>query len=764
MRKTKARSRGKRAYQLVFLGFSLICILTGIFCFQYYDSLRGTIQDESEGYLQEISSRIGSNISRSINDNYAMLNTLASILESSGAKSYEEMEPIVETQKSYWNCRDVIFIEKSGNAYTTSGRKTALNNDTYFTKAIVNKSEGIYATQMIDDEECIMLAVQLENNIEVEGSEMVALGAVYAPDAFEQMLSMSAFNDQAFSTIISKSGTVISRPVTTASKLNLGYNVINTISNAQLSKGSSISQMKTDITNDISGQIEFAQNGIRYYAIYTPIDPEDWYLLTFVPVSVVNEKSDMLLTVTIVLCSLVALVFVGLLAALWFTFYRNRKNLERIAYVDDITNGNTIQKFYVLAKIALEASHNKNYVLVYTNLKKFKVMNDQFGRRVCNEVLMSFYNNIDSGLKDGECIGRISGDNFCILLRYHGEKDLLGRFEQWFADAEARILEKKPVWSLPITEFGVYIIDGEDISFPQMIDRAKLALKESVHYINSKLCYAIYDDEVRKQILREKQLEDMMDTALRNKEFQVYLQPKYHLPEERIKGAEALTRWVSASEGMIFPDEFIPLFEKNGFVIQLDLYVFKEVCRKLREWLDAGYEPVKVSVNCSRAHLKNKDFLREYRVIMERFQIPDGLLEIELTESLVMGDTKRLIQVIEEIRSMGLGCSMDDFGSGYSSLNLIQSIPVDTIKLDKIFFKNHLNDSERMESVVDCIVKMAKALSIDTVAEGVEYKDQVEMLKRIGCDYIQGYIFAKPMPIPSFEELAFESRKKEVEK
>lgn len=212
---------------------------------------------------------------------------------------------------------------------------------------------------------------------------------------------------------------------------------------------------------------------------------------------------------------------------------------------------------------------------------------------------------------------------------------------------------------------------------------------------------------------------------------------------------------------MIWPDEFIPLFEKNGFIVQVDIYVFEEVCRVLRKWMDAGKTPPKVSVNCSRVHLQDPRFLNPYRRIAEEYNIPPGLLEIELTESVVVHDSDRLLAIIDEIHEAGFSCSMDDFGSGYSSLNMIQDIPVDTLKLDRIFFHDITRDPKRMESVVDSIVRMARALSIETVAEGVEISSQVEMLRRIGCDLIQGFVFAKPMPIDAFEELAFSEEKGE---
>ncbi len=185
--------------------------------------------------------------------------------------------------------------------------------------------------------------------------------------------------------------------------------------------------------------------------------------------------------------------------------------------------------------------------------------------------------------------------------------------------------------------------------------------------------------------------------------------------------------------------------------------MFEKTCQTLRGWIDRGFDPIRVSINCSRVHLKNPRFLEPYCTIASRYRIPRELIEIELTESIVMEDAQRLLEVIDDIHDAGFTCSIDDFGSGYSSLNMIQSIPVDTLKLDKIFFHDRTKDRKRTKSVVQSIISMAQALNMQTVAEGVEYEDQVEMLRNVGCDYAQGYVFARPMPIADFELLAFDT-------
>ncbi|MEG1782611.1 MAG: EAL domain-containing protein, partial [Oscillospiraceae bacterium] len=370
-------------------------------------------------------------------------------------------------------------------------------------------------------------------------------------------------------------------------------------------------------------------------------------------------------------------------------------------------------------------------------------------------LLCAMNHGVGGDLDFDECMGRQFADNFCILARFEGEKALVQRLDLWRNRCIEYIASEGSVWIPHTVEVGVFIIDDVNIPLPQMIDRAKLSLTEAACSLSNKMRYAIYDERVRRTLLREKQLEDRMEEALAKGEFEVYLQPKYHTQSEVIGGAEALVRWKDPKEGMIYPDEFIPLFEKNGFVTQIDLFVFEQVCRTLKRWIENGLPPIKISVNCSRTHLKAPNFLEEYRRIVAKYNLPVNVLEIELTESAVFEDAQSLSQIIQEIHSMGFGCSMDDFGSGYSSLNLIREIPVDTLKIDKIFFQAGSSDFERTESVVGSIISMAEALHMSTIAEGVEERKQVDMLKRLKCDYIQGYYFARPMPIHEFETLTF---------
>lgn len=754
IKKRKKRSYSRRtSYAFVLLIFVVIFLLSAVATFRYYQELHSTIREENQLYLQEITKRISTSIERIVRDNFSILSTMTVPLES--AESIEEVQEIIEKQKGFWSYEDIMLVNRDGRLFETSGKETFFTLDENMRNRIISHNKAMSTSQTINNKEYIVFSTPI-SNVKFGEYDMIALVATYRQASFEEVLSMSSFSERAYSQVIKKSGTVVTVP-SSPYALEGGYNVLSTIQSSDIGIGYSMDAVIEEINNGQIGMMSFTIDDVERYMVYTPISGiSEWYLLTFVPVESVNEKSDMLLKSTILLCTLIAVVFALLISTLVALFSSHRNKLERIAFVDTVTGGNTITRFYEIAqKILSSKSSDDTYALIYSNMIKFKVLNEQYGRETCDTILKIFHDTVSDRLDTDECIGHVSADNFCILIKYVSQENIIKVLESWQQSAEEYILTTKAFWRFPVVEFGIYVIENTEIGFPQMTDRAKLSIKENWNSVNDRFRYSFYDDEIRRKMMREKELEDKMYSALNNNEFKLYLQPKYKLPQECVGGAEALVRWESSDEGMIYPNEFIPLFEKNGFVVNVDLWIFEEVCRNIRKWLDEGLEPIKISVNCSRVHFKDSNFLSAYVSISDKYSIDRKYLEIELTESVVFENTQMLINIIDDIRAVGFGCSIDDFGSGYSSLNMIQSIPVDTLKLDRIFFKAGPADLHRTESVIKSIVGLAKSLSMATVAEGVEHKEQVEMLKKSGCDYVQGYVFAKPMPVEDFYKLTY---------
>ena len=242
-----------------------------------------------------------------------------------------------------------------------------------------------------------------------------------------------------------------------------------------------------------------------------------------------------------------------------------------------------------------------------------------------------------------------------------------------------------------------------------------------------------------------------MDRALVNREFQVYLQPKISTSEEELGGAEALVRWIHPKEGFIPPNRFIPIFEKNGFILKLDDYMLEEISKVQAQWLKEGRKLVPISVNVSRAHFTREDLAEHICAIVDKYQVPHNVIELELTESAFFDDKKVLLNTVQKLREAGFPVSMDDFGAGYSSLNSLKELQIDVLKIDADFFRG-ADVEERGLLIVSEVIDLAKKLNMKIVAEGIESKEQVEFLTEQECDLIQGYFYAKPMPVAEFAE------------
>lgn len=434
---------------------------------------------------------------------------------------------------------------------------------------------------------------------------------------------------------------------------------------------------------------------------------------------------------------------------------RTNQQLEQLAFVDPVTGGRNRTSFKLDGGNAVRASLPGAYVLVWLDIQKFKVVNDLFGVETGDRVLRHVYETVQRHLEEGEYVARLAADGFNLLLRAAERQTLEKRLNRMAMAVNRLELFSSRKYTLSFTA-GIYPIDDPGLPLIQIQDRANIARKNISGAADHHLCACLfYSEQDRLRSLREKDMENRMRGALEQEEFIVHLQPKVALAKRAIAGAEALVRWKTSQTGLMPPNEFIPLFERNGFIVELDLYVFKKVCALLRKWLDNSLAGLPVSVNMSRAHLGDQDFLKRYEEIRQQYGVPAELLEIELTESLVFENPHLLIQFIERIRAHGYHCSIDDFGSGYSSLNILKDINVNTLKLDRGFFSKDLTEKAREQDVIISVIDLAQKLRMGTVAEGVELRPQVEFLRKAGCGMVQGYVFSKPLPVSEFERLAF---------
>lgn len=414
---------------------------------------------------------------------------------------------------------------------------------------------------------------------------------------------------------------------------------------------------------------------------------------------------------------------------------------------DEITGLYTKSYFLMQAQQILENRGEKLYDFVCCDIERFKIVNDLCGSEVADKILKKIGEELQKEAHGYKGIaGHFSEDIFYELLE---------RTPEAYTDSAcAKFIEK--INKIPEVRqfnlnlkmvFGIYHIHNMRVPLNVMCDRAKMAAEKVKGHYGIYSC--IYDDSIRKKMLAEQQIASHMEDALTNNEFIVYYQPKYDLSTETVAGAEALVRWKSRDMGFMPPDNFIPLFERNGFITRMDMFIWEKVARDLHEWIQDGNEPVAVSINVSRADLLNPNLVQVLTGLVEKYDIPAKYLHLEITESAYTEDPEQIVKIIYELRKHEFMIEMDDFGSGYSSLNMLSEMPIDILKLDMSFVRNEMERTNG-KGIINYIISLAKWLNLQVVAEGVETKQQITQLKEMGCDYVQGYYFSKPLERSEF--------------
>lgn len=424
------------------------------------------------------------------------------------------------------------------------------------------------------------------------------------------------------------------------------------------------------------------------------------------------------------------------------------EQLEHRKNYDVLTGLPTLHKFKREAALLLEEEPQR-YAVIYCDIANFKYINETYGYQAGDRVLYDFAMLLKNHLIKDDClVARDSADKFVGICPVGEENS----FREWIKQVgeEFHRLQKEKNISVNLTvDSGVCFMEEGSQDISTALDNANIARRAAKGGMSNACRF--FDEEMEAKIHQEVEILNHMEEALKNKEFIVYFQPKIALEHEKPAGAEALVRWKRADGSMMPPGDFIPLFEKNGFIVQLDFFVYEEVCKRIRRWLDNGMRAVPVSVNVSRVHLNDENFIPKLKALVDAYKVPTELIELELTESLFLDNTKAALTTMQDLRNMGFSVSIDDFGAGYSSLSLLKDMATDVIKLDKEFFV-HGEMLKEEKIVVSSIIQMAKQLNMKVLSEGIETRNQTEFLKEMDCDLVQGYFYAKPMPVSEFEQ------------
>lgn len=717
--KNLLKSKGSFDKKSIFFISSVFFIIILLF-FSNTIYMRYQLMVETSRYVSDISKQTVSNLSNVLKETSLCIEEMAD----SFSRDPELLltEEMLQRKASIWKLDGIACI-------TSEGQRVAgdIFCDLFYEWLEVHPE--VYEETEISY--ILNHKVLFSSPIQKEGEEKAVLIGVKKYDTIQKFLADINFQRRGVSLIADSSGTVIFSP--------------------DDKREAVLSDVVTEkVKQGYEGMVEVKEeDGSRTLISIQPLHLNDWKLLMITPQTFLLETSMKPIFNFFLIILFSIMVFFMILRYI----YRSQKTviqkLRTFSFVDSVTGGMNGLAFQLEAQNILRDSKKGSYVLVFLNVLNFKQINERWGSAEGNRVLKYIYQTISDMLETQEYIARSEVDHYFLLLHNMPEKEFITRIQNMIQKLNTFKNDHKEKEEKFLFDFsiGAYVLEDMEEEFRLSEGKARRA---SAVGKGENIC-TFYDTKLGQKEWYQKHLNDIFDSALEKEQFEIYLQPKMPLNENSVLSAEALVRWVHPEDGMIYPSDFIPLFEKNGKICRLDLYVLEKVCKMLQERQREGKPLFPVSVNLSRAnlYLERSEIVEKIVSLKKKYQIPDAVLEMEMTESIMIQDKQlpSINKMIHTFHANGIRCSLDDFGFGFSSLGILKSLNVDVIKFDRKFF---MDENEKTWFIVSNFVALAHGLGIKAVAEGIEYENQVECLKKAGCDMIQGYYYGKPMPAAEF--------------
>lgn len=505
--------------------------------------------------------------------------------------------------------------------------------------------------------------------------------------------------------------------------------------------------LKKEMQNNQRIFSSFRYHGERYQILLDPVGMHGWYLMCVSTLQESNQYSYPMLAVMVAAVACVLLVVVFLLFYGFRLARRNSRKFRYQAYHDSLTGAKNLTYFNRRLSRCLERGSAVSVVAL--NVHQFKFINEIFGREYADRLLIEIKEVLDKNMETGEFFARDRADLYYLCLMEQDREKILGRLQQ-IMDEIVDISSHHHNNYRILLYCGV-VIQEEEKDVTPLMTHVMFALTTARGSYENNVWF--YDSQLHEKEKIENYVETHMHQALQDGEFKMFLQPKTDLKTGRLKSAEALVRWIREDGSMIYPDQFIPLFENNGFCAKLDLYMVECACRQIREWMDSGMEPIGISVNQSKLLFYEKDYIEVMTELKERYGIPDQLITLEILEGLATENVEELNRKIGILRGQGFRISLDDFGSGYSSLNVLGNLRIDELKLDRGFLLEASDKKNtRFRAVMEEIVQLTKRLRISTVVEGIETASNEQFCCEIGCDQGQGYYYSRPLAQDDFNQ------------
>lgn len=720
-------------------------------------NLRTILQDALFSQMESETEQYSINIRRQMDADIQTLNTLASFIQYGNmdtdsfikgfqlSREYNDFDGLGFFGRPDMNIDIGIMITSDAveevSAEALDGNMAAVVQDAW------NGGSGISRiyTEEDTDENMFAYAVPVYADKEVAG----ALAAEVGTDVFADVLQdRSVLHGSGYIHLISDSGKILVR-----SEERVIEEELDTIYDNDYIAQEEQENIKDALIKGESCFSEFTYNRETYQVLLAPLGVNGWYLFCVQTAQSISGSIYHLMTNTQIITVVVLFIILIIIAYGYRIIYRSNHNLIKSAWYDPLTGAYNMAKFEYETAGIIENTYE--YSLAAMNIRQFKFINEIFGTRAADLLLCHMKSVIADNVTENEYYCRNSEDMFYLLLRDTDRDRIKERIGKMIQEISRYAICNNRDYRI-LLYCGVVIgtdVEDEEPSVKKSMTHVRFALDTARQSLKNNIWF--YDTRLHEDEKLQNYVESHMNQALDNHEFKLYLQPKVNLSTGRTSGAEALVRWIAEEGRIIYPGQFIPVFEANGFCVNLDMYMLEEVCRQIRKWIDDGLTPVPVSVNQSKLLFYEADYIDNLKSLLDKYQIPAELISLEILEGLASENVNELNKRIGRLREIGFKISLDDFGSGYSSMNTLASLEIDELKFDRGFLlglKDSGEEYERQIIIMNEIVELTKKLKISTVVEGVETKENEELVRALGCEYGQGYYYSMPMSASEFSE------------
>ncbi|MGN0154698.1 MAG: EAL domain-containing protein [Lachnospiraceae bacterium] len=717
----------------------VIALLAMLLCTQ---RVKSTLSEYIMDNMQEISEQNAMVIDRQLESIQKLLEGMSNELREYSGEDKGEILQYLESYVDVYGLKRIGFIYPDGSAYTTDGYQQDLSFRDFFKKSMEGKTciSDVITDSIGEPEEINVFSVPVYN--ETGDAIIGVLFATYRTRMLWEQLRVTSLSGKASSFVVRSDGIIMAG--SDGNSMDITSNIFQSMLQYQQNNQEAVKQIRSDMQQMRSGRTEIYYES-NYFLSYVPattkIDDSTWYVITIVADTLLEERAKKIWLDMEKLLAILIIALVSVLVGYIYSYRKQKNALAQLAYCDPVTGGSNYEDF----KEKCKDRKDMHGFLVTMDIGEFRNINNICGEEMGDTVIRSIWHVLLENVKPHELMAHISADRYILFLEGENGEILSVRIENLTKEI-SQIAERLNTPRI-MPYFGIYkTFNAETVRLEQTCANQAKALAKARKTPN----YAFYEEVNVDKEMENQWMESCFQKALDKKEFEVWFQPKFNPADNSIVGAEALVRWRDENGNLISPGKFIPLFERNGMIASLDTYVIEEVCVQLSKWKEKKERVVPVSVNVSRASLYYSDIVERYRQILDNNGIAPEQIQLEITESAAIHNSE-IHQLVQDFRKAGFRLLLDDFGNGYSSLATLSELKFDVLKLDKSLI-DCIGDYDG-ETLLTHIIKLAHSLRLKITAEGVELKEQVDFLRKLECDDIQGFYYSKPLPKEEFEVL-----------